>query len=94
MTTQKHRAAKRSFQLELDFEDMDDIIAEYYDSERDDPTGIADDPTDIVDDVLHEINTNVEYRHLRSFTLAEIEANVIAYEEVMKEAKAVWHRPN
>jgi len=89
MTTQKQRAAKRSFQLELDFEDMDDIIAEYYDSERDDPTGIADDPTDIVDDVLHEINTNVEHRHLRSFSLKEIEGNIVAYMETMKEAKAV-----
>ena len=81
MATQKQRAAKRSFQLDLDFEDMNDIIEEYYDSEHDDPT-------DIADSVLHDISEDVEHRHLRSFSLKEIEGNIVAYMETMKEAKA------
>jgi len=82
MATKKQRATERSFQLELDFEDMDDIIAKHYEDEHDDPT-------DISDSVLYDIQENVEHRHLRSFSLKEVEGNVIAYMEVMKEAKVV-----
>ena len=71
MATQKQRAAKRSFQLELDFEDMDDIIAKHYEDEYDDPV-------DIADSVLYDIKNNIEHRHLRSFSLKEIEGNVNA----------------
>ena len=86
MLNQKQRAEQRIIDNENDYEDMDDIIAKHFDPD--------DSLVDNADDVLHEINTNVEYRHLRSFSLKEIEANVIAYAEVTKEAKAVWHRPN
>ena len=81
MLNQKERAEQRIIDNENDYEDMDDIIAKHFDSD--------DSSVDITDWVLHEIKTNVEHRHLRSFTFAEVEANVISYAEVMKESKAV-----
>ena len=81
MLNQTQRAEQRIIDNENDYEDMDDIIAKHFDPD--------DSSVDITDWVLHEIKTNVEHRHLRSFTFAEIEANVIAYAEVMKESKAV-----
>ena len=93
MKTQKQRAEDRSDQLEEDFEDMDDIIAKHYEDEHDDPV-------DTADSVLYDITNNIEHRHLRSFSLKEIEGNVNAYMEIMKEAKEekkkkkAWHRPN
>ena len=72
---------KREEQRIDDLFEVDNIIAEYYDKD--------DDATDITDSVFHEIKTNVDYRHLRSFNFNEIHDNVIAYMETMKEAKAV-----
>ena len=77
---------KRENQRIDDLFEVDGIIEEHYDKD--------DDASDITDSVYHEIETNVNYRHLRSFNFNEIHDNVIAYMETMEEAKAVWHRPN
>ena len=72
---------KRENQRIDDLFEVDGIIEKYYDKN--------DDPHDITDSVYHEIETNVNYRHLRSFNFNEIHGNVIAYLETMEEAKAV-----
>jgi|TARA_R100001530_G_C4187452_1_gene121212 hypothetical protein len=62
-----------------DLVEVDGIIEKHYDKD--------DDPYDITDCVYHEIETNVNYRHLRSFNFNEIHGNVVAYMETMEEMK-------
>ena len=80
MKNQEDRAEDRIIDNDNDYRDMDSIIEKYYESEHDDPT-------DIADLVLNEISEDVEHRHLRSFSLKEIEGNVVAYMETMEEMK-------
>ena len=70
---------RRDDQCFDDLVEVDNITKKYYDKD--------DDPTDITDSVFNEIKTNVDYRHLRSFNFNEINNNVIAYMETMKEMK-------